>query len=154
MHAQYCQKHAHMRIVPQDRPRRLRVALTINSLSLPAEFRWSSLQFNKNTVARPHTDRNNEGLSLVIVVGDYTGGSLVVLGRRITTPSGRSPINVFIDGRETHLSEAFEGERFSIVAFVHDSARCLSVVQKRQLETLGFKPPVSSKSKVPSEAIH
>ena len=38
--------------------------------SVPRSFYWTSLQFNKNTVAEPHRDRNNVGLSFILICGD------------------------------------------------------------------------------------
>ena len=103
----------------------------IQSLKLPFAFEWSSLQFDKNATARLQTDRNNEGLSLVIVLGDFKGGAL-----RVSMPPGHSPSAMFIDGREKHISVSFKGLRYSIVAFVHESARGLSPMKWRQLRRL------------------
>ena len=38
-------------------------------------FVWTSLQFNKNTVASPHIDQHNRGLSWILICGSYTGGA-------------------------------------------------------------------------------
>ena len=113
----------------------------ISSL-VPSSFRWTSLQFNRNTVASPHTDRNNLGLSLVLILGDYSGGSLHVPGRDLSTPPGSSPIGVFIDGREPHHSDPFTGLRYSIVAFVHDAFHSLSQPERLLLSGLGFSVPL------------
>ena len=75
----------------------------VHSLGLGG-FEWTSLQFNRNTDAQLHTDRNNKGLSLVLILGEYDGGSLCVPGRNIVTPPGASPVALFIDGRETHYT--------------------------------------------------
>ena len=37
--------------------------------SCHSSFLWSSLQFNKNTVAQPHKDKNNVGMSVIIIMG-------------------------------------------------------------------------------------
>ena len=39
---------------------------------------WISLQLNRNSVCKPHKDDANEGLSLVVLVGEYSEGQLVV----------------------------------------------------------------------------
>jgi hypothetical protein len=43
------------------------------------DFCWGSIQINLNTTSLVHVDRNNVGLSLVILLGDFTGGSFVWL---------------------------------------------------------------------------
>ena len=37
-------------------------------------FEWGSLQINKNSVSTPHVDRNNTGPSVIILLGQFTGG--------------------------------------------------------------------------------
>ena len=39
-------------------------------------FKFTSIQVNKNYASRPHVDRNNLGESLIIGLGNYTGGDL------------------------------------------------------------------------------
>ena len=117
----------------------------IRSSCHPA-FEWTSLQFNRNTVADPHTDKNNVGLSFVLVCGSYSGGSLCVPRRGIETPPGKSPVGIYIDGREVHLSRAYEGTRFSVVAFVHSTAWDLDASQHAELVELGFRAPAGAAS--------
>ena len=75
-----------------------------------SDFCWSSLQFNKNTDAQPHVDHNNMGLSFVLILGDYSGGALVVPSRGLATQPRGSPIGVFIDGREYHHTTPRSGK--------------------------------------------
>ena len=91
-----------------------------------AGFRWTSLQFNRNTISDPHTDKNNLGLSVIILLGNYSGGSLCVPSRKLRTQPGISGVGVVIDGCETHHTEPFEGTRYSIVAFTHNSIHRLN----------------------------
>jgi hypothetical protein len=49
------------------------------------QFYWGSLQINKNSVSSRHTDKNNEGLSLIILLGDFSGGSFVTQDRKLTS---------------------------------------------------------------------
>ena len=66
-----------------------------------AGFRWTSLQFKRNFVSDPHTDTNNLGLSVTILLGNYSGGSLCVPSRKLRTQLGISGVGVIIDGCET-----------------------------------------------------
>ena len=119
----------------------------IRSLGFPT-FMWSSLQFNKDTDAQPHTDANNLGLSLVVILGSYTGGSLCVPELKLATPPGKSPVGLFIDGRQTHFTTprgrgpSGNGSRFSIVAFVHSSVHDLPAAELRRLRSLGCRLPM------------
>ena len=129
---------------PPTGSRQDRLVRAVNRLiaSLGEEaFEWSSLQFNCNTVAKPHTDRNNQGLSFILIIGDYEGGSLCVPCRGIRTPEGGSLVRVFMDEREPHHPTAFTGLRYSVVAFVHASARKLLKSQFASLEELEFRAP-------------
>ena len=45
------------------------------------------------------------------------------------------------DGHKPHLSEHFQGERYSIVAFLHNSTETLSHGDRAQLHELGFNLP-------------
>jgi hypothetical protein len=79
------------------------------------EFKYTSIQVNKNVNSRPHVDKNNVGLSYIIALGDFTGGSLVIEGK----PRNIKNDFYFFDGRLGHWSNPFEGERYSIVFFTH-----------------------------------
>ena len=105
-------------------------------------FHWTSLQFNKNTVACEHTDKHNRGLSLVIILGDFTGGSLCVPSRSIVTSPNIHPVGIIIDGTEYHRSTQFVGTRYSIVAFMHTSYDELSLKQREKLTQLDFGLPL------------
>ena len=43
------------------------------------QFYWSSLQFNVNSVAGPHEDKGNVGLSAYVMLGEYQKGELWIL---------------------------------------------------------------------------
>ena len=81
-----------------------------------------------------HTDKNNKGLSAIMILGDFKGGSLCVPGRGFRTPDGKSGIVAIIDGTELHHSEPFKGTRDSIAAFVHNACERLNSYQVEQLE--------------------
>ena len=99
-------------------------------------FRWSSLQINKNTVSAPHRDSNNDGLSAIILLGDFTGGSFGVDGSDLKLSEPRK--GMMIDGSKTHQSQPFQGTRYSIVAFYHKGAEDLDKGDREYLTKLGF----------------
>ena len=113
----------------------------IGGLGFPG-FHWSSLQFNCNTVSKPHRDANNLGLSLIIILGDYKGGSFHADDRGIHTRSGDPATAVFIQGQHVHRSDEFEGQRYSIVAFMHKAFYDLQPRARSVLGDYCFQVPV------------
>ena len=81
-------------------------------------FYWSSVQINFNTISAKHTDSNNLGLSYIFTLGDFTGGEVVVPYMNVV--NNCKGVATCFDGKRLHWSQAYEGERFSIVVFCHD----------------------------------
>jgi hypothetical protein len=103
------------------------------------DFKYTTIQVNKNLMCKPHVDKNNMGDSYIIAFGDFTGGELSIDTQSIpgitsveenySNAIGES-FNIKnrwkrFDGRQIHWVEPFEGERYSLVFFTHT-----------------FKPPV------------
>lgn len=76
-------------------------------------FRYTSIQVNKNMQCKPHKDTYNKGMSYIIGLGAYTGGELLTGDRSINI---RNKFLKF-DGRQTHSTAPFKGERYSLVYF-------------------------------------
>jgi hypothetical protein len=107
------------------------------------DFKYTTIQVNKNLMCKPHVDKNNMGDSYIIAFGDFTGGELSIDTQSIPghppTKSVSAEVKSFniknrwkrFDGRQTHWVEPFEGERYSLVFFTHT-----------------FKPPVNRKYRV------
>ena len=92
-------------------------------------FDYDAIQVNKNQQCAPHKDSHNEGPSLIIGLGDYTGGELFTKGEAIDIR------NKFVsfDGRITHETLPFEGERYSLVFFrIKSSWKNASAAKTRQ----------------------
>ena len=77
-------------------------------------FRYDSICINQNTVIGPHKDKGNLGSSLIVTLGNYTGGYFVLEGSPQETRY--QPI-VFNGDEKEHWAEPFEGTRFSIIYF-------------------------------------
>ena len=104
---------------------------------LQTDWYWSSIQINRNTVATPHEDSRNKGISLVILLGNFTGGAFICPEDGIhTNITGQA---IWADGRRRHWSEKFEGTRYSLVVFEHSYADRLPVADKEKLHSLGFR---------------
>ena len=75
---------------------------------------FKSICINKNTIAHPHLDKNNKGVSCIIGLGDYTGGELVYGDTKVSIHN--NPIH-FDGSKILHYSLPFEGTRYSIIYF-------------------------------------
>ena len=70
-------------------------------------------------MSQPHGDRNNYGPLLIVLFGEFAGGTFRVPDRSLDLAEvGTAEA---IDGTCKHESEPFVGERYSIVAFLHNS---------------------------------
>jgi tRNA U38,U39,U40 pseudouridine synthase TruA len=77
----------------------------------------STIAVNRNAQFRPHIDSGagaGQSTSLIVGLGDYTGGQLVVEGKRIDIRYRHQEFNGW---KERHWTMPFEGERFSLVWF-------------------------------------
>jgi hypothetical protein len=78
-------------------------------------FKYTTIQLNKNVLSPPHIDKNNVGPSYIIGLGEYTGGELSIEGRKFSIKNKWK----FFDGNKGHWTEPFKGTRYSIVFFTH-----------------------------------
>ena len=75
-------------------------------------------QLNRSVEMKRHVDGANFKGSLILLLGDFTGGALCFDdGRRITETGVWHPF----DGHLPHWVEPFDGERFSIILFNNPS---------------------------------
>lgn len=84
------------------------------------KFQFSSIQYNKNHKAMKHTDGNNVGTSMIIGLGDYTGGELIVYDKDGKNPTKHNIKNRFIKFNGSiypHETAPFKGERYSLVFY-------------------------------------
>lgn len=79
------------------------------------DFKFTTIQVNKNVMSRPHIDKNNVGPSCIIGLGDYEYGKLVIEGKEYNI---KNRFKKF-DGRLGHWITPFKGTRYSIIYFNH-----------------------------------
>lgn len=79
------------------------------------DFDYTTIQVNKNVQSKGHVDQNNVGPSIIIALGDFTGGELVIEGK----PSNIKNRFKKFDGRLGHWVAPFKGTRYSLVFFTH-----------------------------------
>ena len=127
-----------------------------------AEF--TSIQLNKDYASTIHVDKNNVGESLILGLGDYTGGELWVYD-----PKGRVPMEVTravpgwpklkigsivtgtihdvkrtwvrFDGRRPHATMPIEGSRYTLIFFTTEWGSRAPGAALGKLQALGYPLP-------------
>lgn len=84
------------------------------------EFKFTSIQYNKNQQCKKHTDKNNVGVSTIIGFGDYTGGELIVYdenGENGVKHDIKNKFLKFNGSKYPHETSPFEGQRYTLVFY-------------------------------------
>lgn len=79
------------------------------------DFKYTTIQINKNVISKPHVDKNNVGPSYAIALGDFSGGDLVIEGTAFNIKNKWKKFN----GTLGHWITPFEGTRYSLIYFTH-----------------------------------
>jgi len=79
------------------------------------DFKYTTIQVNKDVFCNPHIDKNNIGPSYGIAMGDFTGGELVVEGKKFNINRKFKKFN----GTLGHWITPFKGTRYSLIFFTH-----------------------------------
>ena len=96
---------------------------------------WTSLQFNWQSVCGRHRDTGNIGPSMILGLGKYSGGHLVIEGTQVDILNSA----VVFNGHLEHWSEPFVGDRWSIVAYSHEvTEKGIPMDLQQTLKDLGF----------------
>jgi len=82
-------------------------------------FSYVSITCNKNLEALPHRDKRNNGVSMCIAFGDFTGGGLYVEQEdgSFKLLDIHNKVHYFNGAKQTHYTEPFEGERWSLIYY-------------------------------------
>ena len=84
------------------------------------EFRFTSVQMNKNFPCPRHIDGTNVGESILVCLGDYEGGELIVEnweGHEKYPVDNRNKMFRFNGAKYYHSVAPFTGTRYSLVFF-------------------------------------
>lgn len=98
-------------------PKLTRAAFELEALLLPDRPPSSTIAVNRHAQFRPHIDSGTgagQCLSLIVGLGDYVGGELVVEGEEVDV---RYRPREFNGWTQRHWTRPFKGERFSLVWF-------------------------------------
>lgn len=77
-------------------------------------FKFSSVQVNHNYKTKPHFDGHNIGMSLIVGLGDYSGGELMVSGKPYNI---KYKPTIFNGALHLHSTKPFTNDRYSLVFF-------------------------------------
>jgi hypothetical protein len=90
------------------------------SNSLPGGYEgpvspFLSLVVNLNIRSEAHKDRMDKNVCLVIPIGDFSGGELVLVEQGLVLELGSGDLVVFRSAEATHFNLDYTGERASMV---------------------------------------
>jgi hypothetical protein len=84
------------------------------------DFKFTTIQFNKNHKMKKHLDKNNVGCSYIVGLGNYEGGELRIWNERDEDPKDIDIKNKFYKFNgyiHYHETQDFTGDRISLVFF-------------------------------------
>lgn len=84
------------------------------------DFKYTSIQINKNVKCKTHRDKNNVGASVALSLGDFTGGGIIQYNLD-GTEKFIDTHNCFKyqDGDIPHTTAEFTGERYALIFYYH-----------------------------------
>ena len=115
---EYCEKTGlYKTTLYSDRPELMEVFTEFRDIYFK-DFEFNSIQLNYKYKLGPHRDRGNTGESVLVCLGDYTGGRTVVEyeNKIIKYDAREMPIR-FDGSKYIHYVEEFLGNRFSLVFY-------------------------------------
>lgn len=84
------------------------------------DFQFTTIQFNKNIQCKRHRDGRNVGTSVILSVGNYDGGLLVVeADSGLIEVDTRNRLTEFNGSKHYHYNTEFTGNRYSVIFFNH-----------------------------------
>ncbi len=89
-------------------------ALLLEFANKHVPIQWDAVQVNDNFQSAPHRDKGNHGVSYIVGFGDYVDGNLNVEGQSYNI---RHRPHLFIGADQLHSTEAWTGQRYSLVFF-------------------------------------
>merc|ERR1712039_116412 len=117
------------------------------------DFKFTSLNLNKNYAARVHRDGNNFGPSMIAAFGKFSGGELnywsednksCKLEELPAKPTQKFQLGsglAMFNGNSAHSVNPFEGQRFSVVYFTSGCHAGLEAEDVSILKKLGMPYP-------------
>jgi len=89
-------------------------ALLDMAVELDPTHQFSTVTINHNVLCLPHKDVRNDGTTMIVGLGDYTGGELVVEGKTIDINHRPYWFNGYL---HEHYNTAHDGDRWSVMFY-------------------------------------
>lgn len=104
--------------VNNHKHRDLFIALTeFGNEIVPEGWTYQMITLNHNVLAEKHVDKYNVGKSVIVGIGDYTGGALKVFGQTEADYDIKDNPLFFNGAKLAHQTLPFEGTRYTIIFF-------------------------------------
>lgn len=101
-------------------PELLRRLAAFGNAVVPVGWDYNAITLNEGVKARKHKDRKNLGPSVIIGIGDFTGGAIRVWDEDDANPKDYNlhdhPV-MFNGGRLFHQTQPFKGERYTMIFY-------------------------------------
>jgi hypothetical protein len=92
-----------------------RISEELNKIGQLLDFSYNSIHLNNNVICPPHYDKHNNGPSLLISIGDYTGCNIVI--EDIMYDAKYTPI-IFNGSKLKHWNtDDLQGNKYSLVFY-------------------------------------
>lgn len=101
-------------------PQLLKALIEFGNTVAPVGWRYTTITLNHGVQARRHKDTSNVGRSIIIGIGDYTGGALRVWEEDDSSYQDlelRDRPAMFNGATRAHETQPFEGERYTIIYY-------------------------------------
>lgn len=90
---------------------------------VPLGWEYNAITLNHNVLAKKHIDSFNVGNSIIVGIGEYTGGELSIFTpddtEHVSYSIKDTPV-MFNGAVHPHETKPFEGERFTIIYYRQD----------------------------------
>jgi FkbM family methyltransferase len=87
--------------------------------SINPDHVFSTITINRNVLCKPHKDAKNNGTTMIIGLGDYTGGELVIEGVKHDIHYKPLYFNGFL---HEHYNETWSGNRYTLMFYSYKGA--------------------------------
>ena len=87
--------------------------------SINPDHVFSTITINRNVLCKPHKDAKNNGTTMIVGLGDYTGGELVIEGVKHDIHYKPMYFNGFL---HEHYNETWSGNRYTLMFYSYKGA--------------------------------